>query len=144
VAVGGFGVEGTVVSLHGGQADVDVRGKRMRAPLGSLRLVAAPGTQAAEKPSVRVSVHLQPREGLLTELNVIGCNVDEALERTERFLDETLIGDQKTVRVVHGYGTGQLRRAIAHLLKHHPQVASFHHAAPGQGGDGVTVIELKE
>ena len=144
VAISGFGVDGTVVAVHGGQAEVDVRGKRMRAPLGSLRLLATPGTQAAEKPSVRVNVHLQPRDGLLTELNVIGCNVDEALERTERFLDETLIGDQKTVRVVHGYGTGQLRRAIAHLLKDHPQVASFHHAAPGKGGDGVTVIELKE
>jgi DNA mismatch repair protein MutS2 len=54
------------------------------------------------------------------------------------------VTDQKTVRVVHGYGTGRLRRAIADLLKDHPQVASFHNAPPNQGGDGVTVVELKD
>jgi DNA mismatch repair protein MutS2 len=91
-----------------------------------------------------VNVTLQPRDGFLNEINVIGCNVDEALSRTERLLDETLVTEQKSVRVVHGYGTGQLRRAIVGLLKDHPQVASFHHAPPGQGGDGVTVVELKE
>ena len=93
---------------------------------------------------MRVNVNLQPREGLSSEINVIGCDVDEALARTERLLDETLVTDQKTVRVVHGYGTGRLRRAIAGLLKDHPQVASFHHAPPNQGGDGVTVVELKD
>ena len=91
-----------------------------------------------------MNVNLQPREGLSSEINVIGCNVDEALARTERLLDETLVTEQKSVRVVHGYGTGQLRRAIASLLKDHPQVASFHHAPPNQGGDGVTVVELKD
>jgi DNA mismatch repair protein MutS2 len=144
VLVGGFGLEGVVIAMSGGQADIDVRGKRMRAPVRDLRLS---GKASAPKPStgsVRVSVNLQPREGLLSEINVIGCHVDEALDRTERFLDETLVTEQKTVRVVHGYGTGQLRRAIVGLLKDHPQVASFHHAPPGQGGDGVTVIELKE
>ena len=55
-----------------------------------------------------------------------------------------MVTDQKTIRVVHGHGTGQLRRAIAALLKDHPQVASFHTAPPNQGGGGVTVVELKE
>jgi DNA mismatch repair protein MutS2 len=143
VAVGPFGLEGVVKSISGGTAEVDVRGKRMRAPASDLRVVSgAPKTADAQ--AVRVNVHLQPRDGLLSELNVIGCTVDEALDRTERFLDETLVTDQKTIRVVHGHGTGQLRRAIAHLLKDHPQVASFHLAPPGQGGGGVTVVELKE
>jgi DNA mismatch repair protein MutS2 len=143
VAVGGFGLEGIVISLGSGQAEVDVRGKRMRAPAAALKVVgSAPGLPPAA--TVRVNVNLQPREGLLSELNVIGCTVDEAIDRTERFLDETLITEQRTIRLVHGYGSGQLRRAIAGLLKDHPQVASFHQAAPGQGGGGVTVVELKE
>jgi anaerobic selenocysteine-containing dehydrogenase len=58
--------------------------------------------------------------------------------------DFTKVTDQKTIRVVHGHGTGQLRRAIAALLKDHPQVSSFHTAPPNQGGGGVTVVELKE
>jgi len=143
VAVGGFGLEGVVISIGSGQAEVDVRGKRMRTPVSSLTLTgsAPAGAPAA---SVRVNVSLQPRDGLLSELNVIGCTVDEAIDRTERFLDETLITEQRTIRLVHGYGSGQLRRAIAGLLKDHPQVASFHQAAPEQGGGGVTVVELKE
>ena len=48
------------------------------------------------------------------------------------------------LRVIHGHGTGQLRRAIAGLLDEHPQVAKFEAAAPEHGGRGVTVIELKD
>ncbi len=116
----------------------------MRAKVKELRLLGKPSPGAAPQAQVRVNVTLQPRDGLVSEINVIGCNVDEALSRTERLLDDTLVTEQKSVRVVHGYGTGQLRRAIVGLLKDHPQVASFHHAPPGQGGDGVTVVELKD
>jgi DNA mismatch repair protein MutS2 len=75
---------------------------------------------------------------------VIGCTVDEALTRAEKFLDDTLLTDQRTVRVIHGYGTGQLRRALAEFLQRHPLVAHFAAAPPEQGGGGVTVVELKE
>jgi len=69
---------------------------------------------------------------------------DGRLARAEKFLDEALVGEARSVRVIHGYGTGQLRRALAEFLRTHPLVASFA-AAPGeQGGGGVTVVELKE
>jgi pimeloyl-ACP methyl ester carboxylesterase len=87
---------------------------------------------------------LQPREGSLTELSVIGCNVDEALSRTEKFLDEALMSELRSVRLIHGYGTGQLRRAIAQFLHDHKLVENFASAPPEQGGGGVTVVELKE
>jgi DNA mismatch repair protein MutS2 len=124
---------------------VDVRGKRLRARLEDLR-VTARRDQSPRPPasSVKVQVNVQPRDGLLSELNVVGCSVDEAITRTDRFLDETLITDQRSVRVVHGYGQGRLKRAIADLLKDHPLVASFHPAPPEQGGGGVTVVELKD
>ena len=140
VEVAPFGLAGVVLELHGKQAEVDMNGKRLRARIADLRVVGGP----AKKGTVRVSVDLQPREGSLSELNVIGCTVDEALERAGRFLDETMFTDQRSVRLVHGYGTGQLRRAIAGFLKHHPLVAHFEEAPPGQGGGGVTVVELKE
>ncbi len=96
------------------------------------------------RPSVRVNIDLQPRTGSLSELNVIGCTVDEALDRAGRFLDETMLTDQRSIRVVHGFGTGQLRRAIAGFLKQHPLVAHFEEAPANQGGGGVTVVELKD
>ena len=141
VIVGALGVEGVVLSTHDGTVDVDVRGKRMRVPARDLRLVGAP---SATPPRVNVHVELQPRDVRPSDLTVIGCTVDEALSRTERFLDETLLGDQRVVRVIHGYGTGQLRRALAGFLREHPLVAKFHAAPPEHGGDGVTVVELKD
>jgi DNA mismatch repair protein MutS2 len=141
VTVGGLGLEGTVLALHDREAEVDVRGKRLRARVDDLRVVAA---TTSAPPRVRVNVELQPRTGTLTELNVIGCNVDEALARAEKFLDDAAMGEQRTVRVIHGYGTGQLRRAIAGLLQSHPLVAHFAAAPAEQGGGGVTVVELKE
>ena len=70
--------------------------------------------------------------------------MDEALARAERFLDESLLNDQRVVRVIHGYGTGQLKRALAGFLQQHPLVARFDQASPDQGGGGVPVVELKD
>ena len=140
VIVGGLGLEGTVVELRGKDAEIDVRGKRMRAKVRDLRAVG--GTPASAK--VNVNVDLQPREGSLTELNVIGQTVDEAIARLEKFLDESTLTDQHTIRIVHGHGTGQLRRAIAAFLKKHPLVAHYELAPQNQGGGGATIVELKD
>jgi DNA mismatch repair protein MutS2 len=143
VLVGAFGLEGVVKALHDREAEVDVRGKRLRARIDEIRVIA-PAAQAQPPAPVRVNVELQPRERTLSELNVIGSTVDEALERTGKFLDEAVLGELRTVRVIHGYGTGQLRRAIAGFLQSHPFVASFSAAPPEKGGGGVTVVALKD
>ena len=141
VIVGGLGLEAVVTGIHDGTADLDVRGKRMRASVRDLRVVAAAPAPAAR---VRVNVELQPRETSPSDLNVIGCTVDEAIARAERFLDESLLTDQRVVRLIHGYGTGQLKRALTGFLQQHPLVARFATAPPEQGGGGVTVVELKD
>jgi DNA mismatch repair protein MutS2 len=146
VAVAGLGLEGTLAALHGDDAEIDMHGKRLRARVADLRLVAK-HTPGATRPTSRVNVNLQlqPRgDGAISDLNVIGCTVEEALARTERFLDQMLLTEQRSVRLIHGYGTGQLRRAIAEYLRTHPLVASYQQAPPEQGGGGVTVVELKE
>jgi len=141
VMMRGLGMEGRVVLVHEGDAEIEVRGKRLRARLSELSVLAgAPPAQAA----AHVTVRAQSREGAATEINVIGCRVDEALTRVERFLDDMLLSDERSVRIIHGHGTGQLRRAIAELLQRHPLVMR-HQAAPHeQGGGGVTVAELKD
>jgi DNA mismatch repair protein MutS2 len=144
VQVGAFGLEGVVQALHDREAEVDVRGKRLRARIDELRVLVPAAAGQAAPPPVRVTVDLQPREGPLTELNVIGCNVDEAVSRAEKFLDEALLSELHSVRVIHGYGTGQLRRALAAFLERHPSVTHFAAAPPEQGGGGVTVVELKD
>jgi len=141
VLVGPFGLEGIVKTLNDRDAEVDIRGKRMRAAVVDLRILAG---AVATPARVQVHVAMQPREGSLTELNVIGCNVDEALSRAGKFLDEALLSELKSVRLIHGYGTGQLRRALAGFLQGHPLVANFSSAPAEQGGGGVTLVELKD
>lgn len=141
MVLGALGLEGVVTAVHDGTADLDVRGKRMRASVRDLRVVGGPKPGPA---SVNVHVELQPHDGAVSDLNVVGCTVDEALSRAERFLDESLLTDHRTVRFIHGYGTGQLKRALAGFLQQHPLVARFDAAPPDQGGGGVTVVELKD
>ncbi len=142
VVVGTLGLEGTVTALQGSVAEIDVRGKRMRARANELRVIGRPAAASAAR--VEVHVALQPRETMPVDLNVVGCNVDEALTRAERFLDDSLLGDHRTLRVIHGYGSGQLRRALAGFLQQHPLVARIAAAPPEHGGGGVTVVELKD
>ena len=117
-----------------------MKGKRLRAAISDLRAIGGPSS----KSQVRVNVDLQPREGMLSELNVIGCTVDEALTRVEKFLDESTVTDITELRIVHGHGTGQLRRAIAEFLKSHPLVARYETAPQNQGGGGATIVTLRD
>ena len=140
VKVASLGLDGQVRALHDTEAEVEVRGKRLRVPLSDLR--AAP---AGERPQGgRITVSAAGGDDLPPELNVIGCTVDEALSRTERHLDRAVLHERREVRVIHGHGTGALRRSIAGLLETHPQVARFAPAQREQGGEGVTVVELKD
>ena len=142
VTLSTLGVGGTVRSIHGRLAEVEVRGKRVRVPLESLG-AATPRRTPAE-PQSRVSVQIEAPTDPLDELNLIGCRVDEALSRAEKHLDQALLGEQRVVRFIHGHGTGQLRRAIAGFLDAHPLVRRVSPAAPEAGGSGVTIAELKE
>ena len=140
VAVESLGMEGQVVAIHGRKAEVDVRGKRLRVGLGDVRIIAdAPAASGGG-----VTVDVQRADDPPAELNVIGCRVDEALSRVDKYLDQAILSERRQVRVIHGHGTGQLRRAIAGLLDGHPMVSTFAAAAPEHGGGGVTVIDLRD
>ena len=141
-----MGLEGTIVSIDGNQAEVDVRGKRMRAKLKDLRVIGGGWRLqgSADKGKVRVNVDLKPREGMLSELKVIGMTVDEAIDRVSRFLDDTMVTDVQQVRIVHGHGTGALRKGLQAFLKTHPLVEKHYPAPDNQGGGGATIVELKD
>ena len=143
VLVGALGLEGIVQALHDGVADLDVRGKRLRARIGELRVVLpAPSTSSPSR--VHVHVAMAPRTGVTSEINVIGSHSEEAVAKVERFLDEAMIAELRNLRIIHGYGTGQLRRSIAEFLRAHPFVSNFGPAPDDKGGGGVTLVELKD
>jgi len=147
-----FGSVGVVDSLKGDEAEVRVKSLRFREKLENLELVelsAAAKTKTEKLASLRAArgneVQLKPVQGNgRSELNVIGQTTDEAVDAVDKFLDEASLASLSQVRIVHGHGTGALRRAIAELLKDHPHVARFLAAPQDQGGSGATVVELKQ
>jgi DNA mismatch repair protein MutS2 len=136
------GLEGVVTSVQGKTAEISVNGKRLKAAVADLVVIGRPGAPAPG--TVRVNVTMTSSASTASDLNVIGCTVPEAIERTDKFLDQAVMGELREVRVIHGHGTGQLRRALTAFLAEHPQVLRAAGAPPNQGGGGVTVVELKD
>ena len=138
-------MEGTVVGIQGQQAEIDVRGKRLRASLKDLSVHRRSGHRSPRAAAtVRVNVDLKPREGLLSELNVIGCTVDQAVDRVVAFLDDTLVTDLQRGAHRPRPRHRPAAQGLAAYLKTHPLVAKFYAAPQEQGGGGATIVELKE
>ena len=78
------------------------------------------------------------------EINLIGCTVEEATRRVDKFLDQAALAGSSQVRLIHGHGTGALRRGLAEFLKTHPLVEAIRAEAEDRGGNAITVVELKE
>ena len=77
------------------------------------------------------------------EINLLGKTVDEAIAELDKYLDDAYLAHLKTVRVVHGKGTGALRKGVHDYLKKHKHVASFRLGEFGEGDSGVTIAEFK-
>jgi DNA mismatch repair protein MutS2 len=101
-----------------------------------------PSRLAALAASSRSAGSKEPLGGVPIELHLLGQTVDEALPALDRFLDASVRFGRQEVRVVHGHGTGRLKRAVRAHLTGHPQVESLRPGAQGEGGDGATVVTL--
>ena len=77
------------------------------------------------------------------EINILGCTVDEGIMRLEKYLDDAMMAGLETVRIVHGKGTGALRKGIHEYLRHQPYVKSYKLAELGEGDSGVTVVTFR-
>lgn len=146
-----FGSIGIVDKLTGDEAEVRVKSLRFREKLENLELVETvpepqpAGRGARLKVSKGTEVNLRaPEDDPDTEINLIGRTTDEAVDATDKFLDEAYMHSMSRIRIIHGHGTGALRRAIAEFLRNHPHVERFAQAPPDQGGAGATVVELKQ
>ena len=91
---------------------------------------------------VRVTAHAKAA-GARNEIDIRGLMTDEAEDVVERFLDTAKMGKLNTVSIIHGKGTGALRKAVQLTLRRHPAVKSFRLGRYGEGEDGVTIVELK-
>ena len=115
----------------------------MRVPTKYLSAVDRSGLEE-ESRNQAASVSYEGSGEVPSEVNLIGTTVDDALQSLDRFLDQSLLGPGRSLRVVHGKGTGALKRAISKALEGDPRVSSFGPAPLDQGGAGVTIVELKD
>jgi len=144
-----FGSIGIVDSIKGDEAEVRVKSLRLREKLANLDRVelnasAKPAEKLSALRKAAVNAEQLPAGNGQSEINVIGQTTDTAVDAVDKFLDEASLASLSQVRIIHGHGTGALRRAIAELLKDHPHVARFASAPQDQGGSGATLVELRQ
>ena len=95
-----------------------------------------------QKPVVTTSV--RGRSGhVKLELDLRGERYEDAIQRTEKYIDDALLSNYHQVSIIHGKGTGALRQGVQQYLKRHSRVKNFRFGEAGEGGHGVTVVELK-
>ncbi len=127
--------EGEVVAVHNGEVEVQVGTFRLRLPRERVeyrgREQARPGPALANRPV---------KDTVRPEIDVRGMTVDEALRALDKYLDDAYLAGLPWVRVIHGKGTGTLRRAVREMLRQHPLVNAYRPGAAEEGGDGVTVV----
>jgi DNA mismatch repair protein MutS2 len=136
VEVVGRGIRGELVEVAGARARIQRGGMRFEVPAAELRVV--PREPARER--VAVAVERPADEG--AEINLVGRRVRDAVDALGAFLDRAVRAGLSEVRVVHGVGSGALRRAVREVLDSSPYCTGHREAAPSAGGAGVTIVEL--
>ena len=139
IRIGHLGQVGTVLSSAQGLVEVQLPIGKVRVPLS--KLTEAPPAPA-KSANGGVSWTAGAGDALGPEINVIGCRVEEAAGRVQRYLEDAVLGGLQRVRIIHGKGTGRLRQGVAALLKTHPLVSGFQMASFDEGGAGATIVEL--
>jgi DNA mismatch repair protein MutS2 len=105
---------------------------------------ADPLAAARRQKGVHVTVTSASSDEMRMEINLIGRTVDEATEELEKYLDRAFMAGLPRVRIIHGHGAGILRRGVREFLKGHPHVATLAEAPQNEGGQGATLVELRQ
>lgn len=132
----------TVLSLPDNKGEVLVEAGIMKitAKAKDLRAINNPNTKKKEKKKREVKLNLS---SVSSRVDLRGLDAEEACYRADKYLDDAYMANLGEVTIVHGKGTGILRKAINDMLKRHPHVKSHRLGVYGEGGDGVTVVILK-
>ncbi len=120
--------------------------------VGNMRMQAAyheidsvhPKQETSHLSTSVLDIQYSKSNTISSEINIRGLLVKEALDLTDKYLDDAYLAGIPTVRILHGKGTGALRKAVHDELRGHPHVTKYQFAPLSQGGEGVTVVTFKE
>jgi DNA mismatch repair protein MutS2 len=133
--------------LDGSSVEIEAGPLRMKVAIEEITGVEdrAPGKvaiQSSKRDNITVTSQAK-EQASAAEINVIGRTVDQASEVVDKFLDEAVLAGRPRIRIIHGHGTGALRRGLAEFLRTHPSVSQFAFETEEHGGKAITVVELR-
>jgi DNA mismatch repair protein MutS2 len=148
IRVRGFSKPVILRRIEGPTAEIEAGPLRMKVAVEQITgIESSPAdTTPAPPPTQRHNVTVTSRPGEAAasgEINVIGSNVEEASSRVDKFLDEAALTGRQSIRIIHGHGTGALRKGLAQFLSSHPLVSKVSFETEDRGGKAVTVVELR-
>src|SRR3989440_683811 len=147
IRVRGFSKAVVLRRLEGSSAEIEAGPLRMKVALDEITAVegatstAKSISSAAKLQSVTVTSRRE-EAGVSDEINVIGMTVEEATDRLDKFLDDAALAHKARIRIIHGHGTGALRKGIGEFLASHPLVEKHSFEAEEHGGKAITIVEL--
>jgi DNA mismatch repair protein MutS2 len=143
IRVRGFHKPVILRRVDGSSAEVEAGPLRMRVAMDEITRIEAEAKPVPSKQeNVTVRSHISA-EGTAGEINVIGMTVEEASARVDKLLDDAALAHKSRIRIIHGHGTGALRRGLAEFLKTHPLVERAEFESEERGGKAITVVELR-
>lgn len=128
--------KGELLSIKGKEATIEVDGLKMRVPLSQLKQIGViPKIKSKSKTNITIE---KSGRGAIS-IKLLGCFADEAIDKLDRFLSDALVNGFSEVEIIHGTGTGVLKKVIINYLKSYPKLQSFY----GQKGNlGITIVKL--
>jgi DNA mismatch repair protein MutS2 len=147
IRVRGFNKPVILRRVDGSSAEIEAGPLRMKVAVDEISGIEGQGRgkgPAVGSKRADITVSSQPGEGAGSgEINVIGMTVEEASEKVDKFLDDAALAHRTQVRIIHGHGTGALRKGLGEFLKSHPLVERAQFESEEHGGKAITVVELK-
>lgn len=142
VYVASIDANATIISLPDRKDNVQIQSGIMKLSVHISGIEKIPEEKTA--PKVKINSMIKSKaKSIETEIKLLGLTVSEAIAELEKYLDDAYLAGLKTVRVVHGKGSGQLRKGVQDYLRKNPHVDSFRLGMYGEGDSGVTIVELK-
>lgn len=139
-----LGSTGRIVEISGrtGRVTLETEGARLVLPADDLVVVPEPVRGPAPRDLEADEMRRRAAQRVPPSIDLHGERVEAALERLHAYLDEALLAGLDEAVIVHGIGTGALRRAVREALAEHPRVRGVRSGRREEGGDGATVAEL--
>jgi DNA mismatch repair protein MutS2 len=139
-----LGSTGRIVEISGrtGRVTLETEGARLVVPADDVEVVPEPISGPTPRDLEAEEMRRRAAQRVSPRLDLHGERVEAALERLTAHLDDALLAGLDEVVIVHGIGTGALRRAVREALAEHPRVRSVRSGRKDEGGDGTTVVEL--